>query len=244
MPSAWRAIAPRASGIYEAEVPVNSQTDTERDNGFARALAQVMAKISGDRTATGRPGVGQELRRAKDYVAGYDYRQDQGVSATGAPTFKHHAGGAVRPGQGRQASSARWACRSGRSRGPSRCCGWRSTTARARVWSASRQSNAARAVLDRAMERGYRLGLPDRQRRRTGRGRRDLAQRHRRRSPALSARYSPPMQLIGKLYRKGNGWKADWIFVDGGRELSKWSTENSRCPRARCREAPTAPPTR
>ena len=77
-----------ASGIYEAEVPVNNQTDTERNNGLARALAQVLAKISGDRSATGRPGVGQELRRAKDYVASYDYRQDQGVSSTGAPTFK------------------------------------------------------------------------------------------------------------------------------------------------------------
>ena len=57
-----------ASGVFEAEVPVNSQTDTERNNGFARALAQVLAKISGDRAATARPGVGQELRRAKDYV--------------------------------------------------------------------------------------------------------------------------------------------------------------------------------
>jgi uncharacterized protein len=77
-----------ASGIYEAEVAVNNQTDTERNNGFARGLAQVLAKISGDRSATGRPGVGQELRRAKDYVSGYDYRQDQGVSSNGAPSFK------------------------------------------------------------------------------------------------------------------------------------------------------------
>ena len=76
-----------ASGVFEAEVPVNNQTETERNNGFARALAQVLAKISGDRAATARPGVGQELRRAKDYVSSYDYRQDQGVSAAGAPTF-------------------------------------------------------------------------------------------------------------------------------------------------------------
>ena len=39
----------------------------------------------------------------------------------------------------------------------------------------------------------------------------------------ISARYNPPMQLIGKLYRDGAGWKADWIFVDSGRVLARWS---------------------
>ena len=33
------------------------------------------------------------------------------------------------------------------------------------------------------------------------------------------------MQLVGKLYRKGSGWRADWIFVDDGRVLSSWSVE-------------------
>jgi hypothetical protein len=34
------------------------------------------------------------------------------------------------------------------------------------------------------------------------------------------------MQLVGKLYRHEGGWKADWIFVDGGRELARWSDED------------------
>ncbi|MGB3392304.1 MAG: DUF2066 domain-containing protein, partial [Stenotrophomonas sp.] len=42
-----------------------------------------------------------------------------------------------------------------------------------------------------------------------------------------SSRYSPPMQLIGKLYRaSGGGWMADWVFVDGGRELASWTTRD------------------
>jgi uncharacterized protein len=214
-----------ASGIYEAEVPVNSQTDTERNNGFARALAQVLAKISGDRGATGRPGVGQELRRAKEYVDGYDYRQDQGMSSAGAPTFK-----------------TKLVVRFDRAKvdGIIGALGlpiWPQPRPKPVLWLAIDdgkgprlvavgQSNAARAVLDRAIERGYRLGLP------SGNAAEQAAVGAIWRGDTgaiarTSAHYSPPMQLIGKLYRKGTGWKADWIFVDGGRVLSKWSSENS-----------------
>ena len=40
------------------------------------------------------------------------------------------------------------------------------------------------------------------------------------------------MQLIGKLYRKGSGWKADWTFVDNGRVLNSWSREDIDARRA------------
>ncbi len=214
-----------ASGVYEAEVPVNSQTETERNNGFARALAQVLAKISGDRTATGRPGVGQELRRAKEYVAGYDYRQDQGVSATGAPTFKTML--VVRFEQSKVDGVI----------GALGLPIWPQPRPKPVLWLAIDdgkgprlvgvgQSNAARSVLDRAIERGYRLGLP------SGNAAEQAAVGAIWRGDTgaiarVSARYSPPMQLIGKLYRKGTGWKAEWTFVDGGRVLSQWSNENA-----------------
>lgn len=214
-----------ASGIYEAEVPVNNQTDTERNNGFARAMAQVLAKISGDRGATGRPGVGQELRRAKEYVSGYDYRQDQGVSSTGAPTFKTML--VVRFDRARVDGII----------GALGLPIWPQPRPKPVLWLAIDdgkgprlvavgQSNAARAVLDRAVERGYRLGLP------AGNAAEQAAVGAIWRGDTgaiarASARYSPPMQLVGKLYRKGTGWKADWIFVDSGRVLSKWSSENS-----------------
>ena len=214
-----------ASGIYEAEIPVNSQTDAERNNGFARGLAQVLAKISGDRSATGRPGVGQELRRAKDYVSSYDYRQDQGVSSTGAPTFKTML--VVRFDQSKVDGVI----------GALGLPIWPQPRPKPVLWLAIDdgkgprlvavgQGNAARAILDRAMERGYRLGLP------SGNAAEQAAVGAIWRGDTgsiarVSARYSPPMQLIGKLYRKGTGWKADWIFVDSGRELAKWSTENA-----------------
>ncbi len=214
-----------ASGVYEAEVPVNTQTDGERDRAFARALAQVLAKLSGDRAATGRPGVGQELRRAKEYVAGFDYRQDQGVGANGAPSFKTML--VVRFDQGKVDGLI----------GLLGLPIWPQPRPKPVLWLAIddgkgprlvalAQSNAARSVLDRAIERGYRLGLP------AGNAAEQAAVGAIWRGDTgavarVSARYSPPMQLVGKLYRKGSGWKADWIFVDSGKALANWSTENT-----------------
>ena len=40
-----------ARGLYEAEVNVNSQGEAERNTGFARALSQVLGKLTGDRSA-------------------------------------------------------------------------------------------------------------------------------------------------------------------------------------------------
>ena len=34
------------------------------------------------------------------------------------------------------------------------------------------------------------------------------------------------MQLVGKLYREGGGWAADWIFIDDGRVLDRWSSDD------------------
>ncbi|MGB3393982.1 MAG: DUF2066 domain-containing protein, partial [Stenotrophomonas sp.] len=77
-----------AQNPYEAEVPVNSQSDADRSGALARALGAVLGKLSGDRSAMTRPGVAQALRGAVNMVESYDYRQDQSVSASGAPSFR------------------------------------------------------------------------------------------------------------------------------------------------------------
>ncbi|RDZ29373.1 DUF2066 domain-containing protein [Lysobacter silvisoli] len=215
----------KAEGVYAAEVPVNGQSEAERNAGFARALAQVLGKLSGDRGAASRPGVGQELRRAKDYVAGYDYRQDEGVGPTGAPTYRTTLVVSFDQAQVDGLASV---------------LGlpvWPTPRPKPVLWLAIddgsgprlvglNQANAARSTLNRAIERGYRLGLPG------GNAAEQavVGAIWRGDSAAVaraSARYSPPMQLIGKLYRAKGGWKADWIFVDGGKVLSNWSTEQA-----------------
>ena len=221
----------RASGLFDAEVPVNSQNTSERDSAFARALAQVLNNLSGGRDAAGQPGVGAELRRAENYVTGYDYRQDEGVSSTtGAPTF-----GTTLVVHFDPAAVQQMATELGLQV-------WPEPRPKPVLWLAIDdgsgprlvglgQANAARSILDRAKARGYRLGLPAgnaaEQAAAGAIWRGDTAAIAR-----ISSRYNPPMQLIGKVARKGAGWHADWILVDGGRVLSRWSEDDADARRA------------
>ena len=219
-----------ARGLYQAEVPVNGQGEEERQGGFARALGSVLAKLSGDRSAMSRPGVGAELRNARDYVEGYDDRQDQGTSPTGAPTFRTTL--VVRFDEDQVNGLA----------GALGLPVWPQPRPKPVVWLAIndgsgprlmglQHANAARPLLNRAIERGYSLGLPA-----GGAAEQALVGAIWRQDTAAvaraSARYSPPMQLVGKLYRNKGGWTADWVFVDAGKVLAKWSVSDADARRA------------
>jgi hypothetical protein len=39
----------------------------------------------------------------------------------------------------------------------------------------------------------------------------------------LTARYRNDAQLVGKVYRLGAGWAADWVLSDRGAEVARWS---------------------
>lgn len=219
-----------ASGAYDAEVAVRNQTDSERNGAFGRALAQVLANATGDRGAAQQPGVRDELSKAKAYVASYDYRQDEGFSANGSPSFQTTL--VVRFKRDEVDGLIQMLGL------PS----WPQPRPKPVLWLgiddgkgprlvALGQVNAARAVLDQAKKRGYALGLP------TGSTAEQAAVGAIWRGDtaaiaSLSKRYSPPMQLVGKLQRAGTGWVADWIFVDKGKVLSKWQTTHPDARRA------------
>lgn len=226
--ASFTAVAQRVEGDragaqdpYEAEVVVNGQGEAERNTGFARGLSTVLARLSGNRNIAGQPGVGQEMRRAKDFVKSYDYRQDEGVGPTGAPTFNTTLIVRFDP----EAIDELIATLG--------LPVWPMPRPKPVLWLAIDDGsgprlvgldkvNAARTALNRAKERGYSLGLP------TGNAAEQatVGAIWRGDSAAVaraSQRYSPPMQLIGKIYRSGPGWKADWTFVDNGKVLSTWS---------------------
>jgi len=220
-----------ARGLYEAEVPVNGQGAAERAQGFARALAEVLGKVSGDRGAASKPGIGQELRRAGDFVKSYDYRQDEGRSASGAPSFRTTLVVRFDPAEV-DAIAATLGLPVWPEPRPKPVLWLAIDDGRGPRLVALGQSDAARAVLDRARERGYRLGLPSGSAaEQAGVGaiwREDVGAIAR-----LSKRYQPPMQLIGKLYRaRGGGWIADWTFVDRGDVLATWTTSHADARRA------------
>ena len=219
-----------ASGAYEAEVAVRNQTDGERNAALGRALAQVLAKVTGDRSVSGRPGVRAELSKARGFVAGYDYRQDEGVSATGAPTFQ-----TTLVARFKRDAVDDLIQMLGLST-------WPEPRPKPVLWLAINdgsgprlvglgQVNAARPVLDQAKARGYALGLP------AGNAAEQAAVGAIWRGDtaavaSLSRRYSPPMQLLGKLYRGEGGWIADWTFVDRGRVLAQWTDRHADARRA------------
>jgi len=214
-----------AEGLYAAEVPVRSQNESERRAGFARALAQVLGKLSGDADSSKRAGVSQELRRAERYVERFDYRQDEQIEAAGTPSYTTMLVVHFRPADIDAITTA---------------LGlpiWPEPRPKPVLWlaindgrSAPRlvglqQNNAVRSLLDRAIARGYRLGLPTGDA--TDRAAVDAIWSGDTAAIArASSRYSPPMQLIGKLYRSGKGWAADWVFVDSGQVLARVSKRN------------------
>lgn len=220
----------RGQSAYQAEVTVRSQSENERNGGFARALSQVLANMSGDRNPGARPGMSEELRRAREYVEGYDYRQDEGRSASGAPTFSTTMVVRFHPDKVDELV---------------RMVGlpvWPSPRPKPVLWLAIddgsgprlvglQQNNAARSILDRARARGYALGLPA-----GNAAEQAMAGAIWRGDTAAVARtsraYAPPMQLLGKLYRAGNGWRADWIFVDDGKVLARTSSNDGDARRA------------
>ncbi len=220
-----------AQGAYGAEVSVRSQSAAERDTGFSRALIQVLGRITGERAPQQLPGIGEEIRKAKDYVEGYDYRQDESVSpTTGAPTYGTTLVVRFKPGMVDELAS-----RIG-------VVAWPNPRPKPVLWLAIDdgsgprlvalgQANVARSVLDRAKVRGYSLGLPQGTAAEQAivgaiwRGDTGAVAR-------ISKTYSPPMQLIGKLQRAGSGWKADWIFVDKGRVTARSSSSDGDARRA------------
>jgi hypothetical protein len=220
-----------AEGIYQTEVSVHSQSEAERNVGFARAMIQVLSRLTGNRSPSGFPGVGQTLRNARQYVDSYDYRQDEGISpTTGAPTYDTTL--IVRFDQDKVDNMVA-------------ALGlplWPQPRPKPVLWLAIDdghgprlvglpQASAARSVLDHAVDRGFKLGLPNgsaaEQAAVGAIWRGDTAAVAR-----LSSHYSPPMQLIGKLYRSDAGWTADWTFVDSGRVLSNWTSEEHDARRA------------
>lgn len=216
----------QASGPYAAEVVVTNQTDAQRNLGFARGLLQVLTRVTGDRAVNQRPGVGDELRRARQYVAHYDFRQDEGIGPTGAPTYNTTLVVQYDPKKVDEIIATLGLQM------------WPTPRPKPVLWLAIDdgsgprlvgldKSAAARPVLDRAKQRGYALGLP------AGNAaeqalvgsiwRGDTAAIAR-----ASSKYAPPMQLIGKLYRTvAGGWQAEWTFLDNGRQLAKSSTYDS-----------------
>ncbi len=92
------------------------------------------------------------------------------------------------------------------------------------------QANAARPLLNRAIERGYKLGLPS-----GGAAEQALAGAIWRQDSAAVARASALLTADAadrQALPRQRRLAADWVFVDNGRELNKWTSKDANAMRA------------
>jgi hypothetical protein len=66
--------AVEVEGLYEAEVPVTGQDAAQRQEAMKAALAEVLVKVSGNRSIGEQAGVPELIQNAPQYVQQYIYR--------------------------------------------------------------------------------------------------------------------------------------------------------------------------
>lgn len=216
----------RDPALYQAEVELRSQGAGERRAAAARALGQVLVKLTGQPSAAGNPVVRRALANAEALVV--DSRSSETVSDQqgntaigGVPVFKSLMTFSFDP-----AAVDALVAGSGLPY-------WGGGRPRPLLWLAIDDGRGARLVnsqqlavvkplATRGLERGLRFGLPSGSAIEQAAVQTIWAQ-----NPApmlpLTARYGEQAQLLGRVYRSGTGWTADWVLSSGETELSRWT---------------------
>src|SRR5688572_31364218 len=196
----------------------------------ARALSQVLVKLTGDPLAAGNPVVRRALASAETFVS--DSRasetssdQEGNTAVGGVPVYKTTMSFAFEPG-----SVDALVAGAGLKV-------WGSPRPRPILWLAiddgrgarlvnSQQLNVVSPLAKRGLDRGLRFGMPSGSAVEQAAVQTIWAQNP---GPmrALTARYGAQAQLLGKAYRAAGGWTADWVLTRGESELSRWSFSSS-----------------
>lgn len=72
--------AAQSTSPYTVVVPVAGTSEAQRDQAFATALAQVLARVSGGQDLRGKPGYDEALKNAPGMVQNYQYQQAAGAA--------------------------------------------------------------------------------------------------------------------------------------------------------------------
>ncbi|PRH83426.1 DUF2066 domain-containing protein [Arenimonas caeni] len=218
--------APRDMALYTGESELMGQGAGERRAATARALAQVVVKLTGEPLASANPVVRRALSNAAAFVlaeqTGEEPVDQHGNTAIGGvPVYKTSLqvqfdpnkvdaliAGAGLPYWGAERPRPLLWLAIDDGRGP-------------RLVS-SQQLNVVKPLAGRGTERGLSFALP------AGSSVEQAAvqtiwSRNPGQMQALSERYGAGTQLLGRLFREGQGWTADWVLSRGGEELSRWS---------------------
>jgi hypothetical protein len=220
-PAATPAAKPkpvRNPAFYVAQVPVNSKN--EKSAATARGLAQVVVRLSGDPKAASAQVVRRAMGGVEALVVSSEWTQDS-ETVNGVPVYRTLLTVAFDP----DAVDALMAAAGLRY--------WSSVRPKPILWLViddgrgprlvtGKQTNVVKPLATRGLERGMRFLLPagttaEVNSVRSVLGLNALAM------SALTARYGNDAQLLGKVYRSGPGWAAEWLLTQGGVEVARWS---------------------
>ncbi len=208
------------SAMYEGSTLVNSQNTAERNVALPNALVQVLVKISGRRDAAqaarGQLAIAAKIAQDVRYTA-------ESQTINGAPIYRQKltahfprdAVDAIVAGSGLPV--------------------WPSPRAPIVLWLViddghgarmvgTAHVNAVKSLTDRAFDRGIGVLLPAASPAENAVALAAVAQPQA--VATASASYGSPVQLVGKLARSAAGWNAQWVLLDGGAELARWSETN------------------
>jgi hypothetical protein len=208
----------RNPAFYVAQVPVNSKN--EKSAATARGLAQVVVRLSGDPKAASAQVVRRAMGGVEALVISSEWTQDS-ETVNGVPVYRTLLTVAFDPNAVDALMSAaglRY---------------WSATRPKPILWLAiddgrgprlvtGKQTNVVKPLATRGLERGMRFLLP------AGTAAeinsvRSVVGLNAMAMQALTARYGNDAQLLGKVYRSGPGWAADWLLTQGGVEVARWS---------------------
>jgi hypothetical protein len=209
--------------LYQGSVLVNSQGPAEKAGALQRALVQVIVKLTGQRNAATLPEVHGLLGDAGRLVQDSHYSAES-ETINGAPIYRQKliaqfdraAVDALIAGSGLPV--------------------WPAPRPPVVLWLViddghgarmvgTAHVNAVKSLTDRAGERGLSIVLPA-----ATVVESQIAMLASGIGPAQavvlpSASYGS-QQLVGKLVRTASGWNAQWVLLDGGMELNRWSETN------------------
>ena len=208
----------RNPAFYTTDVTVNSQN--EKRGALIRALGQVVVRLTGDQTAPQNAVIRRAGANIDAMVEKSAFRQEQ-QTVNGLPVYKTILGVAFVPEAVDNVIAA------------AGLKFWTNARPKPILWLAiddgrgprlvtGQQTAVVKPLATRGLERGMRFLLP------TGNAAEQAA------VPAIwkldaatmqrfTARYRNDSQLVGKVYRMGTGWAADWVLSQGGSEIARWS---------------------
>ncbi|MCK7593677.1 DUF2066 domain-containing protein [Pseudomarimonas salicorniae] len=214
--------------LYEGEVSVPGQSDAARDAALPQALAASLVRLTGRADVGSDPAVAAQLSRAPTLLRQFRYRQDADPSQPGAS-------GTTLVARFDQAGVDALLAETGQRV-------WPSPRSVPVVWLAiddgrgprllgSAQARVVGALTRRAAQRGLRLTYPLldlEEQQQVGvapfwAGDSAAARR-------ASARYQSRVSLVGKLYRSGSGWTAEWVVYDGEQRLGETTRSAPEAP--------------